>query len=166
MIVNYALSAAAVTSALAAALVTDMRKAVLGLWICGISVGGLFLSMGAEMAAIIQWILSTITAVTFVFYAVMFGEYRGKGQSRVFWVIPSAVAAGCFAWVVAVAFPERVVDFSVGDPAEAKSAGEVGFAIADGHFLSLSVLGIILLAALVSAGTVARPSGRTEKEEE
>ncbi|MBY0469896.1 NADH-quinone oxidoreductase subunit J [bacterium] len=65
----------AVLGGVLATFMTDLRRAVLALWVCGLGVGGLYLSLGAELLAVIQWLLSTLIAIAFIFYAVMFGEF-------------------------------------------------------------------------------------------
>jgi NADH:ubiquinone oxidoreductase subunit 6 (subunit J) len=65
-------------SAIYATVAGDTKRSILSLWFAGLSVGGLYLSWGAEFLAVLQWILSTLVAISFLFYAVMFGEYGAK----------------------------------------------------------------------------------------
>ncbi|MGZ3698551.1 MAG: hypothetical protein ACXWP5_10475, partial [Bdellovibrionota bacterium] len=61
-----------------ATLVGNIRRAALALWVASLGVGGIYLTMGAELLAVIQWVVSTLVAISFVFFSVMFGEYHQK----------------------------------------------------------------------------------------
>src|SRR5688500_17716981 len=69
-------------AALMATFVGHMRRAILALWVAGLGVGGMYLTVGAEFLAIIQWIVSTLVTISFVFFAVMFGEYNSPSSPR------------------------------------------------------------------------------------
>ena len=62
MTVFWICSALAVTAAAFAAFVRDLRRAVLALWIASLAVGGVYLSLNAELLAVVQWIASTLVA--------------------------------------------------------------------------------------------------------
>src|SRR3989344_6991442 len=74
--VPLALSGVAIGAAVISAIIDSLRSAALFLWLCGIAMGGIYLSFGAEYLAFVQWVLSTITALSFVFYSVLFGEEK------------------------------------------------------------------------------------------
>src|SRR5262245_19689582 len=97
-------AAVALAAALAATFVGDVRKAILALWIAGIGVGGLYLSIGAELLAVVQWVISTLVAIAFIFYGVMYGELgapdsRPIGKRLTEAVLPVLIG-GSFAGVV------------------------------------------------------------------
>lgn len=157
-----------------ACFVGDLRRAVLALWVCSLGVGGLYLFMGAELLAIIQWIVSTLISIAFVFYAVMFGEYGvndrrplprriidaiqpvalGLAFTAVIWL-----GGGHLSGVVAEAgasFPHA--------PDGSSMAGQdlavLGKALAEDHLLSLEILALTLFLVIVGSGVVARPETR------
>ncbi len=59
-----------------------MRRAILALWVAGIGIGALYLTVGAEFLAIVQWIVSTLVTLAFIFFSVMFGEYHGPSPKE------------------------------------------------------------------------------------
>src|SRR5438034_857213 len=70
------------SAALVATLAQNMRQSILALWVAGLGVGAMYLTMEAEFLAIVQWIVSTLLTITFVFFAVMFGEYGYSEKKR------------------------------------------------------------------------------------
>jgi NADH:ubiquinone oxidoreductase subunit 6 (subunit J) len=76
------LGAATVAFAAAAALTSDLRRSTTSLWLAGLMAGAFYLSLGAEYLAVIQWILSTVVSIAFVFFSVMFGEVHHKTESE------------------------------------------------------------------------------------
>src|SRR6185437_7619251 len=59
----------------------DLRYSILCMWIAGLGIGAIFLTVDAEFLGIIQWIISTLVAISFILFAVMFGDF-GSGESR------------------------------------------------------------------------------------
>lgn len=151
-------------SAAFAALAGDIRKAALALWLAGLGSGGLFLSLGAELLAILQWVVSTLVAVSFIFYAVLFGEYGqgGKGaetaaDAPAFKTYSSAVLLGAgFCAVIGLAGSE----ISVPHDALGSKAGDlavIGAAVSEDYLLALEIFALTLFLVIVGAGVVARP---------
>lgn len=67
--------AIAVIASGVATTVRDMRRAALAVWVAGLGVGSVEMSLGAEVLAVTQWVLSSVALVVFVLFAVTFGEY-------------------------------------------------------------------------------------------
>ena len=165
-------SGMAIGSALLATFVGDIRKAIMSLWLTGLGVGGLYLLMGAELLAIVQWVVSTLVAMGFLFYAVMFGEY-GLGDSRP----PLKRAAAAFfptllgAGFVAVLWygASELKGFTDIQPEAFRTSGMtaqnlgetnltlLGRVLADEHLLSLEILALTLFLVVLGSGVVARP---------
>src|ERR1700761_6658818 len=70
------------SAVLLATFVNQMRRAILALWVAGLGIGALYLTIGAEFLAIIQWIVSTLVTISFVFFAVMFGEFNSVQSKK------------------------------------------------------------------------------------
>src|SRR4051812_19130337 len=92
------------SAVLMATFVRYMRRAILALWVAGLGVGAIYLTVGAEFLAIIQWIVSTLVTISFVFFSVMFGEYNApktpiKGEG-ILVVLLSLLLGAAFATVI------------------------------------------------------------------
>src|ERR1700756_4739407 len=109
------------SAVLMATFVNHTRRAILSLWVAGLGVGAMYLTIGAEFLAIIQWIVSTLVTISFIFFAVMFGEYnlptpRGVGNSLVLTFLSLFVGAGFTAaiWTGGREFPESAFVLEAG----------------------------------------------------
>src|SRR6476660_9582164 len=76
MAMSWVFAAIALGAVFLATFLRQMRGAILALWVAGLGVGAIYLNIGAELLAIIQWIVSTVVTISFIFFAVMFGEYN------------------------------------------------------------------------------------------
>lgn len=147
-----------------ACFVGDLRRAVLALWVAGLGVGAIYLTLGAEVLAIVQWIVSTLVAISFIFFSAMFGEYgpgEGLRLDRGLVKAGLGVAVGAaFAWVVwsgTFGVPEDLV----GHPAEGTDIAALGRSLTREHLLSLEVLALTLFLVLVGGGVIARPDAES-----
>lgn len=170
---------AAVTffSALLATFIGDTRKAVLALWTCGLSASGLFLVLGAEFLAVVQAVVSTLSALALSIYAVNFGEYGEKPAhqdrrpaARVVLPVFAGLSLAAILWLGfrrmpgALAFEARVLSDS-----EKDLAGVARLLVSE-HLISVEVLAVTLFLAIVGAGVIARaeatePPGPQEAHE-
>lgn len=143
-----------------AAFVPDIRRATLALWVAGLSLGCIFLTLGAEVLAIMQWLISTLVAISTVFFAAMFGEYGGEKsgiRNRSFLSIGLALAAGfLFSGLIWFGGSEVPTSLMV-VPTEGNDIAALGRNLTDNHLLSLEVLGLTLFLVLVGGGVIARP---------
>jgi NADH:ubiquinone oxidoreductase subunit 6 (subunit J) len=143
---------------------TSMKRAILSLWVAGIGIGALFLTVGAEFLAIIQWIISTMVAISLIFFSVMFGEYHAILKDASFakarttprlLVILALLLGAAFATVIligAVSVPERSLDLV----AQVVDLGTLGQKLTQEHLLALEVLALTLFLVLVGGGVIAR----------
>lgn len=143
-----------------AAFVNDVRRATLALWIAGLGVGCIFLTLGAEVLAILQWIVSTLVAISFVFFAVMFGEYGKQHQlmdrRRAVALALCGVIGAAFAgvvWLGGAPLPGELLAV----PTSGNDMQAVGRTLTDNHLLSLEILALTLFLVLIGGGVVARP---------
>jgi NADH:ubiquinone oxidoreductase subunit 6 (subunit J) len=150
-----------------ATFVNQTRQAILALWVAGLGIGGLYLTLGAEFLAIIQWIISTLVTIGFIFFAVMFGEFNSAvktqklSRNEIITLSLAVVLGICFAMIVwlgagnldsqIVAAPDQVSDLSA-----------FGHKLIEEHFLSIEVLALTLFLVLLGGGVIARSEGGPE----
>jgi len=140
----------------------QMRRAILALWVAGIGVGAMYLTVGAEFLAIIQWIVSTLGAISFIFFSVMFGEYhapvaRGSAHTK-FLVVLALILGISFAAIVGLGsreLPESAMNLVTQD----SDLGTLGRKLTQEHLLSLEVLALTLFLVLIGGGVIARSEG-------
>src|SRR3954463_9439017 len=65
-------------SAAFASFAPDLRRSNLALWVAGLSAGALYLTLGAELLAIVQWIVSTLVTISLLFFSSMYGAPQSK----------------------------------------------------------------------------------------
>jgi NADH:ubiquinone oxidoreductase subunit 6 (subunit J) len=144
----------------------NMRQAVLALWVAGLGVGAMYLTVGSEFLAIVQWIISTLVTLSFVFFAVMFGEYNAPKarHSGINILLTSlSVALGfCFAAVVWLGSKDLPDNFHV-PPTGGNDLEVVGRTLTQNNLLSLEVLALTLFLVLVGGGVIARSEGGDTK---
>ena len=141
---------------------THMRRAILALWVAGIGVGAMYLTVGAEFLAIIQWIASTLVAISFVFFAVMFGEYhtplpRGGDHGRLLAILAILLGAA-FAIIIGLG-SGQIPEGSLNLVTQESDLGTLGRKLTQDHLLSLEVLALTLFLVLVGGGVIARSEG-------
>lgn len=154
-------------SASAAAWARDLRVAVLALWVAGLACGGICLERGAEFLGICQWVLSTLSAVVGLFYAIFLGEFgvksiRPKGRT-----FSAFLLSACWVGVLISAINESAwkggwtrlpaLDFS---PHQGLSA--LGQIIVEENLLAFEVLILMVFMAIIGASVISR----THKEPE
>ncbi len=159
--VFWACSAVTLGSALLAVFVGDIRRAVFALWGAGMGAGGIYLSLGFELLAVVQWIVSTLVAISFVFYSVMFGEYgvadpRPLGRRAVSAILPLIIglAVTGVIWLGLRGLSDLPGAVA---PAQGQNLGGLGSTLIEENFLSLDILALTLFLVIVGAGVIARP---------
>jgi len=151
-------------SAVVATLARSLRIAGFSLWICGLGVGGIYLSLGAEFIAIFQWIVATLTGLMFVFYSILLG---GREQSISWTKFLLVVGLGVtFLWITWLC----VQTVPAWESPLFKSEGLValGERLIQEHLLPLEILAITLFLTIVGSGVIARPESdddRMDKKE-
>jgi NADH:ubiquinone oxidoreductase subunit 6 (subunit J) len=147
-------------ASLVATFVGDIRRAILSLWVAGLGIGGIYLTLGAELLAIVQWIVSTLVAISFVFFSVMFGEYVSSEKAQpdrrlvknAMGITLGAVFAGLI-WFGGGHFQDDLLI----QPSEGTDMVAIGKTLTQEHLLSLEVLALTLFMVLVGGGVIARP---------
>jgi len=123
----------------------------------------MYLTIGAEFLAIIQWIVSTLVAISFIFFAVMFGEFNPpqekieKKSSLLMPILSILLGIGFTSviWLGARELPEISLVLSK----EGGDLQSVGKMLTQDNLLSLEVLALTLFLVLVGGGVVARSEG-------
>jgi NADH:ubiquinone oxidoreductase subunit 6 (subunit J) len=147
-------------ASLVATFAGDVRVSILALGLAGLAAGGLHLSLGAELLAVIQWIVSTLITLALLTYSVTYGEFgvqdaRKKSQRAIdalFPVLLGGTLTGVI-WLGTRHLPIAGV-VEVGPP---EGIAKVGRALLDGHILSLELLAVLLLLVIVGSGVLSRP---------
>jgi NADH:ubiquinone oxidoreductase subunit 6 (subunit J) len=124
----------------------------------GICAAGYFLTVGAEVVAIIQVLSISLGSVVMVFYAITFGEFGSKDdraiQKRILEAIPAVITGVLFSGVLILGLHDAIELPSVDQ--EIKGGLNVGVALVDSNFLALQVLGITLFLAIIGSGVIVR----------
>lgn len=151
-----------------AAFTTDLRRSVLSLWIAGLGAGGVYLSLHAEFLAIAQWIISTLAAISFLFYSVQFGEYGGtfpqslRQRARALALPVLAGAAFCWTiWSAGSALPQA----TEGGRRALQDVDTLGALLSYEHLPALEVLAILLFLVIIGSGVLARPQESGENHD-
>ena len=165
--IDYFCAGVAVFSALLAAFISDVRAAVLWLWVAGLAVGGVFLAMNAEVLAVIQWVVSTLVALAFIYYAVMLGEYgiedgRSSRARMIQCLVPVAMGlsfVGMLAFGAGSKFFSSIQETGV---LPLQNAEGVGRRLTGEYLLAVELLGLTLFLSIVGSGVLGRPDVREE----
>ena len=152
-------------SVLIATFARHIHHAILALWVAGLGVGGIYLTLGAEFLAIVQWMISTLVTLSFVFFSVVFGEYNAP-PSRTFGngFLLTLLALGVgisFAGVIGLGARDLMVVI----PAVETMGNElkvIGRLLTQENLLSLEVLALTLFLTLIGGGVVARLEGSND----
>lgn len=147
-------------SGLIALLTSDFRRVALALWLCGFGNGGLYLAMGAEFLAIVQWIVSTLVGIAFIFYSVLFGvnESNRPWKEALF---PMISGVGFMA-ILFFALEKIRFEFTPknGDLAD------FGALMVKGYLFPLELVSLTLFLVIVGAGVITRPESRVKLGDE
>jgi len=161
--VTAAFGGGAILCAAAAGLSKDFRGSAIGIWGAGILLGVYLLTSGAEFLALVLWILSTLSAVGFVFFSLVMGEFGKKPseepvirQSRRRALIPllGVFAAGTvFIGLASSGFvPEAGVS-------KFEPMALLGVRLVEEHMVTVIAVCFLSFVVLVCAGVVARETG-------
>lgn len=142
----------AVLTALISAFILDIRYSGLAIWICGIALGGCFLSRGAEFLAVVQWIISTMVSISFAFYSVLLGNREKRRGYSV--LIACMILVGGFVYLVWHSAKSAVM-IEIARNSEMNLAS-IGKLLIDKHVLSLELISLTLFLVIVGAGVISR----------
>lgn len=162
-------ASATLVSALVAAFSASTRKATLALWAAGLSAGALYLTLGAELLALLQWLVSTIVAMGSLFFVVVFDENAptepadyGKEILR---MLPPILVAGAFSGALWLGL--RMLNEDIpGVPTDGNNLVALGKALVEQHFLALEVVALSLFLALVGVGVISRASEKIPEDDD
>jgi NADH:ubiquinone oxidoreductase subunit 6 (subunit J) len=145
----------------------QMKRAILALWVAGIGTGALYLSLGAEFLAIIQWIVATLVAISFMFFSVMFGEYHAapkKDRTRKNYLLIGCalLIGGVFTGMIGMS-SEWVLLGQRNLVAQESDLLSLGRQLTRDHLLALEVLAFTLFLTLIGGGVIVRSEGELHK---
>ncbi len=149
------------SAALFAVFERNIRRATLAVWLAGLGAGAIAMTLGAETLAIVQWVVSTLVALSFLFFVAMLGEdgeTRGRPMSRrEIGMLAGSILIGA-GFVGMIAFGTYhlglTVDMNAVHGADLQGLGK---ALTGPHVLSLEIVGLTLLFVLIGGGIIARP---------
>ena len=160
--VSWIFSGITLAAVLMAPFVGHMRVSILSLWVAGLGVGAVYLTLGAEFLAIVQWIVSTLVTITFLFFAVMFGEYDPpavKRDSKTFVVQVVSLILGCVFAIFLGMISRHLPNGAQTEFPDGSDLKVLGRVLTQENLLSLEVLALTLFLVLVGGGVVARSEG-------
>jgi NADH:ubiquinone oxidoreductase subunit 6 (subunit J) len=167
--ITWIFAALTVVSATVATFAPDLRRSNLSLWLAGLSAGALYLTLGAELLAIVQWIVSTLVAISLLFFSSMYGASRelpeGTGWRRALKIGLPLLLGLLFAFIIWHGAGFLDVE-AVTPPAEGNDLRTLGVELTGRHLFSLEVLALTLFLVLVGGGVLARPEAEPEPESE
>ena len=145
-----------------ATIARSILGAILALWVAGLGVGAIYLTLGVELLAVLQWVLSTLVAISFVFFSFMFGEYGPdnspqpvEGRHLLKIGLIALLGAG-FAWVISFG-AAHLPHVDLKTVLEGADVAAIGANLTNRHILSLEVLALTFFLVLVGSGVIARP---------
>jgi NADH:ubiquinone oxidoreductase subunit 6 (subunit J) len=159
---SWVFSGITLAAVLMATFVGHMRVAILSLWVAGLGVGAVYLTLGAEFLAIVQWIVSTLVTISFLFFAVMFGEYDPpvtKTTSKALFVQALSLALGCVFAILMGLISNHLPNGPQTEFPDGSDLKVLGRVLTQQNLLSLEVLALTLFLVLVGGGVVARSEG-------
>ena len=163
MHMSYVFAGITLAAVFLATLLHQMRQAILSLWVAGLGIGAIYLTIGAEFLAVIQWIISTLVTLSLIFFSVIFGEYNPPQDERkkvsALKLLLALFVGGGFAVVVGLGLihleDKKMSVESHGLP----DLQSLGRTLTQDHLLSLELLGLILFVVLIGGGVITRFEG-------
>jgi NADH:ubiquinone oxidoreductase subunit 6 (subunit J) len=163
----FGFSIVAMVAVCVASFVSHIRHAILALWVAGLSTGALYLVLGVELLAVVQWVMSTLVTIAFIFFSVMFGEYGRMSQEKNFkkssegilFILLSSLLGGVFSWVMIRGSKDLPGAFEFQFQKTDLDLGSFGSLLVQDHWLSLEVIALTLFLVLIGGGVAARLQG-------
>lgn len=125
----------------------------IALWLCGITLGAIYLHMGAEFLAIVQWLLSTLLCMALVFHAILLGD-QDELPSGPQWFVVLPLTTALFVVIGWVAYSSVLGSV----PLQWNYYGLMDFGkkLVSDYFLTVVVAGLGALIALIAIGSLER----------
>lgn len=165
----YAIAAAVIIFALLVVTMKNAFHCALSLAAALICVAGIFLYLGAEFLAVVQVLIYVGAIVTLIIFAIMLtskladGAIKQTNKQR----FPSFFIASAFFAILVVVFMQ--VTWPVIRPADDKTAlvqlDQIGNALFSRYMVPFEVISIVLLAALIGALYIARPTAKQPRRD-
>lgn len=143
---------AALSVALVGVVLRSVRASLICVWASAFFAGAAFLALGAEFLAIVQWIVSSVCTLGFLFFELMFGnENAWSSKTKRYDAVAAALIALIFAATLVLTMQKQgtgVLDHV--------SMLDLGRAMLRRYFLLIQVLAVVLLVSVVGIGVIAR----------
>lgn len=150
----------AIGGAIAVTLLNSGRRSAIALWVSGLGVGGIYLGVGAEFLAVVQWIVSIMVGLLFVIYSVMFAP-RERVTNWMEYVLPFLMG---LSFIVVVWMNTQAVIPLDQKFLEEFSLKQLGTILLERHILPFEILGLLLFLVIVGVGANERPSVEESKK--
>lgn len=143
----------AFVSASVAALASSLRVVILSIWVCGMATGATYLSLGAEVLAIVQWIMATLVAISFLFFSIQFGIRTEKVDLK------KTVLGGflCAAFLGLAWIAVRGWVPQGGNQTFVSEIDAMGRIMVGEYLLPTEIVAISLFLVIVGIGVISRP---------
>ncbi len=172
MAIFWVCSVVAMMSAAVAAFSAGGRTVAFALWCAGLAVGGIFLTLGAEALAVVQAVISTLVALSFLFHSTLFGEgcaedgLRARGSTGIKIVLFSCLGAAVSGAIFFAASGLAQSSAAPGTGRIFADIHELGTVLVSRHMMSVVIVGLALFLVLIGAGVVARPESENDEPSE
>lgn len=133
------------------------KRMAWGFSLCGISVGGVYLSLGFETLAFIQWFLTFILSLAFSVYSYLFVDEQKETSWKVIvrdQVIPGALVL-LLSIIITLGAHTAILAFSEFQRMEGVAA--FGRRLIQEHLFAILLMGVILFLCIVGVGVLGRP---------
>jgi NADH:ubiquinone oxidoreductase subunit 6 (subunit J) len=143
----------------------EPKRMVWGFSFCGIFVGSIYLTLGFETIAFVQWFLTLFMSLAFSVYSYLFvGETKERSWRRVVrdQVIP-AILIMTLSLIISITSNSIIVAF--GDFQRMEDVATFGRRLIQQHLFAILLMGVILFLCIVGAGVLGRPEMRPRGEQ-
>jgi len=155
-------SAVSVFFAVMACAGLSSKRTICFLWLCGLGVGGIFLSLGAEFLALVQWMTATLLLMVMSYLSMLLkdGETQTKRmkRTRVF------VTLGGVVTVAVIASIDVGTLSAFGPNTELEKGGIMSVAqlLVGKYAVTFGVFCVLVFVSIVGIGTNFRPMERNK----
>jgi NADH:ubiquinone oxidoreductase subunit 6 (subunit J) len=133
------------------------KRMAWGFSFCGISVGAVYLSLGFETLAFVQWFLTFILSLAFSVYSYLFVDEPKETSWKVIMrdqVIPGALVL-LLSVIVTLGAHTAILAFS--DFQRMEGVAAFGRRLIQEHLFAILLMGVILFLCIVGVGVLGRP---------
>lgn len=133
------------------------KRMAWGYSLCGISVGGIYLTIGFESLAFVQWFLTLIFSLAFSVYSYLFtDEVRDPSFKSLLkeQILPGALVL-ILGVIIVLGAHSALLTFN--DFSRMEGVAAFGRRLIQQHLFAILILGVILFLCIVGVGVLGRP---------